>query len=120
MLLEVFADIFLNYNVQFCHLLKKPKRPGERAMKKMAKDSVHRIFDQLANEEFEIFDKELIIDCFLKGKSKGSFFDKIRNKLPKVLSGKSLGGKLKHSESKNNFSTQDLFEIPLGTINNRS
>ena len=34
--------------------------------------------------------------------------------------GKSLGGQLKHSETENNFSTQDLFEKPLGTINNPS
>ena len=52
--------------------------------------------------------------------SKGGFFDKIRSKLPKFLLGKSLGGQLKHSETENNFSTQDLFEKPLGTINNQS
>ena len=101
-----------------CHLYK--------AMYKLALDSVSKIFHGLKNcleknEELpNEFSKTFLIDCFLKGKSKGSFFDKIREKLPKVLLGKSLGGKLKHSESKNNFSTQDLFEIPLGTINNRS
>ena len=96
-----------------CHLYK--------AMYKLALDSVSKIFhglkdsleknEKLPNE----FSATFLIKCFLKGKSKGSFFDKIKEKLV----GKSRGGKLKHSESKNNFSTQDLFEIPLGTINNR-
>ena len=101
-----------------CHL--------NKALYKLALDSVSKIFHGLKNcleknEELpNEFSKTFLIDCFLKGKSKGSFFDKIREKLPKVLLGKSLGGKLKHSKSKNNFSTQDLFEIPLGTINNRS
>ena len=100
-----------------CHL--------NKALYKLALDSVSKIFHGLKdslekNEELpNEFSKTFLIDCFLKGKSKGGFFDKIRNKLPKVLSGKSLGGKLKHSESKNNFSTQELFEITLGTINNR-
>ena len=59
------------------------------------------------------FSKNFILDCFLRGKSKGGFFDKIRSKLPKLLLGKSLGGKLKHVDSENDLSTQDLFEIPL-------
>jgi hypothetical protein len=101
-----------------CHL--------NKALYKLALDSVSKIFHGLKNaleksEELpNEFSKTFLINCFLKGKSKGGFFDKIRNKLPKVLLGKSLGGKLKCSESKNNISTQDLFEFPSGTINKRS
>jgi hypothetical protein len=97
-----------------CHL--------NKAMYKLALDSVSKIFhglkdslekkEKLPNE----FSATFLINCFLKGKSKGNFFDKIKEK----LGGKSRGGKLKHSESKNNFSTEDFFEIPSGTINNRS
>ena len=93
-----------------CHL--------NKAMYKLALDSVSKIFHGLKDslEKKEELPKEFsttfIINCFLKGKSKAGFFDKIREKLPKVVLGKSRGGKLKHSESKNDFSTEDFFEVP--------
>ena len=85
----------------------------------METTSVSKIFhgfkEVLENKE-ELpadFSKKFLLDCFLRGKSKGGFFDKIRSKLPKLLLGKSLGGKLKHTDSENDLSTQDFFEIPL-------
>ena len=101
-----------------CHL--------NKAIYKMALDSVNKIFHGLKNaleknEELpNDFSETFLLHCFLNGKSKGGFFNKIRSKLPKFLLGKSLGGQLKHSQTENNFSTQDLFEKPLGTINNQS
>ena len=95
-------------------------------MYKLALDSVIKIFhgfkQVLENDEEppEIFSKKFIIECFLKGSSKGGAFDKVRSKLPTIMFGKSLGGKLTHDDSKNNISTQEFFEMPLVKAKNNS
>ena len=68
-----------------CHL--------NKAIYKMALDSVNKIFHGLKNaleknEELpNDFSETFLLHCFLNGKSKGGFFDKIRSKLPKFLLG---------------------------------
>ena len=115
--MSAFGEIFIHYNLQFVHLLdeKKIDFHWSKAMHKLAVDSVIKVFHgfkeiQENNEELPIeFSKIFVIECFLKGNSEGGVIDKLRSK----LSGKSLGGKLTHKDSENDFFTQDLFEMPL-------
>ena len=115
--MTAFGEIFIHYNLQFVHLLdaKKLGFHWKKAMHKLADDSVTKVFDgfkEVLENNVEIpleFSKKFIIQCFLKGNSKGGVVDKVRSK----LSGKSLGGKLTHKDSEKDFFTQDLFEIPL-------
>ena len=113
MILEAFADIFVSYNIQFCHLLKKPTKSGIRAMKKLAKDSVHRIFDQLAREDFDSLNQERIINCFLKGNSKSIDSSSLGKSvlISTIQSGLNRGEDI---ETKDNGTllTGDLFEKP--------
>ena len=110
--MSAFGEIFIHHNLQFVHLLdaKKLDFHWKKAMHKLADDSVTKVFDgfkeiQKNNEDLPLeFSEEFIIECFLKGDSKGDVFDKLKSK----LSGKSLGGKLT-----DDFFTQDLFEMPL-------
>ena len=108
MLLETFSNIFLNYNIQFCHLLKEPKQSWTRAMKTLAKDSVHRIFDQLAKEEFDTLSQDLITDCFLKGNSK--FMDWSTLGKSVIKGGLYRGETIETQQGK--LTTADLFEKP--------
>ena len=119
--ISAFGDIFVHYNLQFVYLLdsKKLGFHPNKAMYKLALDSVIKVFHGFKqvlenNEEPPVnFSKKFVIECFLKGNSKGGVFDKVRSKLPKIMFGKFLGGKLTHDDSKNNISTQELFEMPL-------
>ena len=58
--------------MQILQLLKSPKDAWTRIVRKVANDTVHRIFDHLKNEEISSekrLTKELFLQCFQKGKS---------------------------------------------------
>ena len=70
LLCETFFEIFLHYNYQFLTLIKNPIDAWSKAMWKIAKDVVNRIFDALPSvEEEKSLTKDLLIRCFLQGKS---------------------------------------------------
>ena len=55
------------------HLLRSPHDAWTRILRKVASDTVHRIFDSLTTEEISTkqnLTKEVFLYCFLKGKSK--------------------------------------------------
>ena len=124
-IVSAFADIFIHFNIQFGYLLDARILDCHinKAMYKLALDSVSKIFHGFRYfvENFEELPKEIskefIIQCFLIGESKGGFFDKIRSKLPKIIFGKSLGKQLKHTDSENDVSTQEIFEMPMVKTN---
>merc|ERR1711962_763332 len=47
----VLTEFFINYNVVFCDLLQSPTDGIEKALHKIAKDVVFRIFSYLQNEK---------------------------------------------------------------------
>ena len=107
-LIETFVDIFINYNIQFWHLLQNPVDSWTKIMKKMAKDSVHRIFDHLGNEnssnqftEFKVT-KARLIDCFLKGRSE-----------KKPFKTDYVGGEIRIQNGEKKVFTSELFEKPV-------
>ena len=48
---SVLTETFINYNVVFCDLLQSPTDGVEKALNKMAKDIVFKIFNYLENEK---------------------------------------------------------------------
>lgn len=66
----VLTETFINYNVIFCVLLEDPIDGVEKAMDKLAKDIVNRIFNHLETvSKIVEFDAELMRRAILKGKS---------------------------------------------------
>lgn len=105
-LVDIFADIFINYNIQFIHLLQDLTDSWSKAMKKLAKDSVYRVFDQLSKEDPQSLTKELVLKCFVHGDS--------QRKYSNVVFGKTdVGGQIKIKEA--DFRTADLFTKPALT-----
>ena len=59
-----------SFNVQFLYLLRTPVDAWTKAMKKLAKDVVHRTFDSFSDENISFHQqltKELLIRSFLNG-----------------------------------------------------
>ena len=62
-------------------LLKDPVDSWTKAMAKIAEDAVHRMFDHLSRVEgSRKLDKELLLECFVKGRSSSKFYAEIKNK----------------------------------------
>ena len=105
---EALYEIFQCYNVQFQFLLEDEKLEVhlEKAIYKIAKDTIHKIFDGfkqcLQKKENNIpqnLSKNFIIECFQAGDSKGNFIDEKRRKKGFTLFG--------------NVTTQKFFERPF-------
>ena len=108
LLVEIFMDIFINYNIQFCYLLNDPIDSWTKAMRKLAEDSVHRIFDQLSREDDGTsLTKAMIIDCFLKGRSERSSVFKLVSKRKWFV-----GGEIK-TKNRGTYHTSDLLKKPV-------
>ena len=120
---SALGDIFIHYNLQFNHLLKDKNLDfaWEKAMHKLAGDTIYRIFAGLKeivkkeeNMVQKITEPQFIIQCFLAGKSKGSLFSKITQNY-----GGKLGDKrpMQKEETKNKkffekFTTENFFDEP--------
>ena len=105
---EALYEIFQCYNLQFQFVLEDEKLEVhlEKAIYKIAKDTVHKIFHGfkqcLEKKPINIptnFSKNFIIECFQAGDSKGNFIDEKRNKKGFTLFG--------------SVNTQKFFERPL-------
>ena len=106
-LVDIFMDIFISYNIQFCHLLSDLIDSWTKAMTKMAEDSVDRIFEQLSKEDDTDIEvtKAMIIDCFLKGRSE--------KKYTKIVKGKLYAGGEIKTKNHGTLLTSELLGKPL-------
>ena len=89
-------------------------------MSKVAEDVVHRIFDHIPNESpDQKVDKELLIKCFLKGRSSSKASSIILNSLQATAVDRCVkmklhpGRQIYVKQSDKPFLTSDLFENPL-------
>ena len=77
-------------------------------MAKIAEDAVHRMFDYLPMiDSSKRLDKELLLECLVKGKSSSKFLAEIKNKK------KAPGRQIHVKQSKDPYLTSNLFELPL-------
>ena len=89
-------------------LLKDPVDSWTKAMAKIAEDAVHRMFDHLSRVEgSRKLDKELLLECFVKGRSSSKFYAEIKNKK------RDPGRQIYVKQSNDPYLTSDLFELPL-------
>lgn len=94
---SVLTETFINYNVVFCDLLQSPTDGVERALNKMAKDIVHRMFNYLENEKtITDFDEKLMVKAILYGESEKGVAEKAKNIFVKRKS--DGGGEIKTNE----------------------
>ena len=92
---SVLIDTFINYNVVFCDLLQSPTDGVEKALNKMAKDIVYRIFNYLENEKrITDFDVEHMVKAILNGASEKGMKEKAKNMFMKSDG----GGEIKTNE----------------------
>ena len=102
-------EIYVNYNIQFIHLLKPDVLTFsfDKAMNKMAKDMVYRLFNGLYEKSLVFekdnmthkLNKDILIECILNGYS-----DK---KISAIIKRKPGGGQLT-----SNYTTGELIENP--------
>ena len=109
---SLLTDTFINYNVVFCDLLQSPTDGVEKALNKMAKDVVYRIFNFLGNEKtITDFDAKLLVEAILTGESEKGMKDKLWNGVKEKLIKSSVksegGGEVKTSEDV--YKTGSLF-----------
>ena len=75
----VLTEYGLSYNVIFCVLLEDPTDGAEKAMHKMAKDVVSRIFNHLEIEsKIVALDSQLMRKAILEGKSETKITEKMK------------------------------------------
>ena len=119
-LADVFADIFIHFNVQICHLLADTKDRWTACLSDLAKDATSRIFNYLWNStsKDEKMSKKLILDSFLNGDSKWDFYTALkgvaRMKLPHRR------GKEFETKSGTTFDAKSLIEKPIIYAKNSS
>ena len=78
LLSETFYDIFLHYNYQFVTILEYTTDAWSKAMRKITSDIVNRIFEHLPTvEEEKSLTKDVLIKCFMYGKSNAKISKKI-------------------------------------------
>ena len=83
-------------------------------MSKVAEDVVHRIFDHIPNESpDQKLGKELLIKCFLKGRSSSKASSIIRKSGSSLQMKLHPGRQINVKQSKDAFLTSELFENPL-------
>ena len=100
------SNLLLHF--QFVTLLKDPVDSWTKAMAKIAEDAVHRMFDYLPSvDSSKRLDKELLLECLVKGKSSSKFLAEIKNKK------KAPGRQIHVKQSNDPYLTSDLFELPL-------
>ena len=94
-------------------LLKDPEDSWTKAMAKIAEDAVHRMFDHLPRVDgSKKLDKELLLECLVKGKSSSKFSAEIKNKK------RAPGRQIRVKQSNDPYLTSDLFELPLVAYDN--
>ena len=82
-------------------------------MAKIAEDAVHRMFDYLPRVDgSKKLDKELLLECLVKGKSSSKFSAEIKNKK------RAPGRQIRVKQSNDPYLTSDLFELPLVAYDN--
>ena len=100
------SNLLLHF--QFVTLLKDPVDSWTKAMAKIAEDAVHRMFDYLPMvDSSKRLDKELLLECLVRGKSSSKFLAEIKNKK------RAPGRQIHVKQSKDPYLTSDLFELPL-------
>ena len=90
-ILIVFSWILFQ-KFQMLTVVENSKDCWTNVLFKVAEDVVHRIFDFLLSHEWdehEKLEKDLITECFVKGRSKGKFIS------GPFISQENLGGKIK-------------------------
>ena len=141
-MVPVFADIFLAYNVQFIHVLNEETHKESEhwmiAMYKLASDTVFRIFHGLreasttcmtagTSENQLLFVRKEMIKAFLAGRSSGGWKKKQKIKIfggtlgHRLFKGKinvTLGRTLFKDSSGKSVTTQMFFEYPKVKCNN--
>ena len=141
-MVPVFADIFLAYNVQFIHVLNedtlKESEHWMIAMYKLASDTVFRIFHGMreasttcmtahTSENQLLFVRKEMIKAFLAGRSSGGWKKKQKIKIfggtlgHRLFKGKinvTLGRTLFKDSSGKSVTTQMFFEYPKVKCNN--
>ena len=111
---EVLTETFINYNIVFCSLLEFPTDGVEKALYKMAKDLVNRIFNHLEVEWKTMdniieLDASLMVKAILNGESERTTMDKVKDKMKRDKVKRSDGGgtiKTKQQE----YKTAALFD----------
>ena len=110
--IEAYVEFFINRNLQFLHILRDLEDSWENAMRKVAKDANHRLFNYLevmvSNSQGQelVMNKQLIFQCLEKGSSSSSIMKTV---LKRKLSGQ--GGTIKTRTEEH--LTRKLFDRPV-------